>query len=61
LADYQKWQTVIQDTNDSDGDGVLDLSDPPQSKAMPWIQRLGKSAIPAIENMYQLLDFLVIT
>jgi hypothetical protein len=49
---------VIQDTNDSDGDGVLDLSDLPQSKALPWIQRLGKSAIPAISSNYQVLDFL---
>jgi PKD repeat protein len=31
--DYQKWQTVIQDTNDTDGDGIPDLSDPPQAKA----------------------------
>ena len=38
--DYQKWQMVIQDTNDSDGDGIPDLSDPPQSKAMPWIPLL---------------------
>jgi len=38
--DYQKWLLVIQDTNDSDGDGIPDLSDPPQSKAMPWIPLL---------------------
>lgn len=38
--DYQKWQIVIQDTNDSDGDGIPDLSDPPESKAMPWIPLL---------------------
>ena len=38
--DYQKWQIVIQDTNDTDGDGIPDLSDPPQSKAMPWIPLL---------------------
>lgn len=38
--DYQKWQIVIQDSNDTDGDGIPDLSDPPQSKAMPWIPLL---------------------
>ena len=27
--DYQKWQIVIRDSNDSDGDGIPDLSDPP--------------------------------
>lgn len=38
--DYQKWLIVIQDTNDSDGDGVPDLSDSPESKAMPWMPLL---------------------
>jgi hypothetical protein len=27
--DYQKWYCIIQDLNDSDGDGIPDLSDPP--------------------------------
>jgi hypothetical protein len=39
-ADYQKWEIVIQDKNDSDGDGIPDLSDPPESKTMPWIPLL---------------------
>ena len=41
--DYRKWQVVIQDLNDSDGDGIPDLSDPPdppKTKAMPWIPLL---------------------
>jgi hypothetical protein len=39
-ADYQKWHIVIQDLNDSDGDGIPDLSDPPEYNAMPWIPLL---------------------
>jgi len=43
-ADYQKWQIVIQDPNDSDGDGIPDFSDLhsdlTESKAMPWIPLL---------------------
>lgn len=39
-ADYQKWQIVIQNRNDSDGDGIPDLSDLSESKAMPWIPLL---------------------
>jgi hypothetical protein len=42
-ADYQKWLIAIEDTNDSDEDGIPDLSDPPtglKSKAMPWIPLL---------------------
>jgi hypothetical protein len=42
-ADYQKWLIHIEDTNDSDGDGIPDLSDPtapPKTKAMPWLQML---------------------
>jgi hypothetical protein len=38
--DYQKWLLLIEDTNDSDGDGIPDLSDPAQSKAMPLIPLL---------------------
>lgn len=42
--DYQKWNIVIQDLNDSDGDGIPDLSDPaepePKSTPMPWIPML---------------------
>ncbi len=44
--DYQKWLVIIQDTNDTDGDGVPDLSDlslpvdPPEPKFMPWLQLL---------------------
>lgn len=38
--DYQKWLLLIEDTNDFDGDGIPDLSDPAQLKAMPWIPLL---------------------
>ena len=38
--DYQKWLITIEDTNDLDGDGIPDLSDPPESKVMPWIPLL---------------------
>jgi hypothetical protein len=38
--DYQKWLLLIEDTNDFDGDGIPDLSDLAQSKAMPWIPLL---------------------
>jgi hypothetical protein len=38
--DYQKWVVLIEDTNDSDGDGIPDLSDPPESKGMPWMPLL---------------------
>ena len=42
-ADYQKWQIVIQDPNDSDADGIPDLSDLSNlqdSMTMPWIPLL---------------------
>jgi hypothetical protein len=38
--DYQKWLLLIEDTNDFDGDGIPDLSDPAQSKAIPAIPSL---------------------
>ena len=38
--DYQKWLLLIEDTNDFDGDGIPDLSDPAQLKAMPWVPLL---------------------
>jgi hypothetical protein len=41
--DYQRWFLTINDTNDSDGDGIPDLSDSAdsvESKAMPWIPLL---------------------
>ena len=38
--DYQKWLLLIEDTNDFDGDGIPDLSDPAQSKAIPGIPLL---------------------
>jgi formylglycine-generating enzyme required for sulfatase activity len=36
-ADYTAWQLEIVDTNDSDGDGVPDLSDPPAIQTPPTI------------------------
>ena len=38
--DYQKWLVLIEDTNDADGDGIPDLSDPPEPKGMPWMPLL---------------------
>lgn len=38
--DYQKWLITIQDNNDSDGDGIPDLSDLPELKFMPCIPLL---------------------
>jgi formylglycine-generating enzyme required for sulfatase activity len=35
--DYMAWQLEIVDTNDSDGDGVPDLSDPPVVQSPPTI------------------------
>jgi hypothetical protein len=41
--DYQRWFLTITDTNDSDGDGIPDISDSSdivELKAMPWIPLL---------------------